>query len=130
MNNKTRIILADPSEEFRILMRQVMEQEGDFEVIGSTGSGAEAMELVASRQPDVLVTEVVLPELDGFAAAPGQGAAPPAPGGGRLRVLLTAHGARGGGAGRSLLPAQALQRAVPARAHPGGGTPGKPGRAR
>ena len=67
MNNKTRIILADPSEEFRILMRQVMEQEGDFEVIGSTGSGAEAMELVASRQPDVLVTEVVLPELDGFA---------------------------------------------------------------
>ena len=43
MNNKTRIILADPSEEFRILMRQVMEQEGDFEVIGSTGSGAEAM---------------------------------------------------------------------------------------
>ena len=67
MNNKTRIILADPSEEFRILMRQVMEQEGDFEVIGSTGSGAEAMELVASCQPDVLVTEVVLPELDGFA---------------------------------------------------------------
>ena len=30
MNNKTRIILADPSEEFRILMRQVMEQEGGF----------------------------------------------------------------------------------------------------
>lgn len=77
------------------------------------------MELVASRQPDVLVTEVVLPELDGFALLRGSRSCPPA-----QVVVVSAFCSQrtvreGGGAGRSLLPAQALQRAVPARAHPG-----------
>ena len=67
MDNRTRVILADPSEEYRILLRQLLEQDGGFEVVGSTGSGAEIPGLVAECKPDVLVMEVVLPELDGFA---------------------------------------------------------------
>lgn len=66
MENKVTVILADANEEFRMLMKQTVESTGEFQVVGSTGSGREALELVQRLRPQLLLTDVILPELDGF----------------------------------------------------------------
>ena len=67
MEKRWKVILADSSEEFRVLMRQMMEDSGEFEVAGDTGDGQEAWHMVTEQRPDLLVTDLVLPGLDGFA---------------------------------------------------------------
>lgn len=66
METKITIVLADANEEFRALLQKSLEMAGDFLVVGSTASGAEALRLVSERQPELLVTELFLPELDGL----------------------------------------------------------------
>ena len=67
MENKYKVILADSSEEFRVLIRQIVTESGDFEVAGDTGDGQDAWRLVVEQRPALLVTDLVLPGLDGFA---------------------------------------------------------------
>ena len=66
MENQLKVLLADGSEEFRILLKQHVESTGEFKVVGSTGDGMEALQLVRRERPDLLVMDVVLPGLDGF----------------------------------------------------------------
>ena len=40
MEKRTRVLLADANEEFRILLRQLLEETGEFEVAASTGDGS------------------------------------------------------------------------------------------
>ena len=67
MENWSKVILADGSEEFRVLTKQLLEESGEFRVVGETGDGQEAWRLVVERRPELLVTDLVLPGLDGFA---------------------------------------------------------------
>ena len=66
MENLTKVILADANEEFRILLEDTIEKTGEFNVVGSTGSGAELMELVHQLQPEMVIMDLILPGLDGF----------------------------------------------------------------
>jgi len=66
METKIRILLADPGEDFRRLLAELCTEEGDMEIVASTGDGAEALQLCTNLKPDVLVTELVLPKLDGL----------------------------------------------------------------
>ena len=66
METKIRVLLADPGEEYRRLLAEVIDAEGDMETVGSTGDGAEVLALAESLQPDVLLTDLVLPSLDGL----------------------------------------------------------------
>ena len=66
MENKVTVVLADANEEFRTMLRQRMEATGEFHVTGNTGDGEQALELVRRLRPQLLVTDVVLPGLDGF----------------------------------------------------------------
>ena len=66
MENKIRVLIADSSEEFRLLLKDNIEMTGEFTVVEATGSGAEALELAKITHPDLVLTEVALPELDGL----------------------------------------------------------------
>ena len=48
------------------MLRQRMEGTGEFHVAGSTENGDQALDLVRRLRPQLLVTDVVLPGLDGF----------------------------------------------------------------
>ena len=67
MDIKKTVLLADASEEFRTMLRESIEKDEEFTVVGSTGDGMEAFRLLASLQPDVAVMDMVLPGLDGLA---------------------------------------------------------------
>ena len=67
METKIRVLIADPGEDFRRMLADIIDEEGDMEVVGSTGDGAEALALALSLRPELLLTELLLPNLDGLA---------------------------------------------------------------
>ena len=66
MDNKITVVLADANEEFRMMLRESIEETGEFTVVGTAGDGLSALRLVEEKKPQLLLTEVLLPELDGF----------------------------------------------------------------
>lgn len=66
MNNRVNVILADANTEFRAQLAESLERTGEFTVAASVGSGAEALLRVRELRPQLLVTDLILPELDGF----------------------------------------------------------------
>ena len=66
MNNKTKVFLADASEETRLLLKQSIEKTGEFTVVGAVSNGLEAAIQISKTQPELLVMDIMLPELDGF----------------------------------------------------------------
>ena len=67
MDIKKTVLLADANEEFRAMLRESIEKDEGFTVVGSTGDGMEAFRLLESLQPDAAVLDLVLPGLDGIA---------------------------------------------------------------
>ena len=66
METKTRILIADPNYDFCRQLTELMQEEGDLEVLGHAADGAEALAMAAELKPDMLLLELVLPKLDGL----------------------------------------------------------------
>ena len=64
--NRAKILLADSSEEFRALLHRQLEATGEFVVVGETGDGMEALELIGKCRPQVVLLDMMLPSLDGL----------------------------------------------------------------
>jgi DNA-binding NarL/FixJ family response regulator len=60
------VVIADDHPSFRASARAILEAEG-FEVIGEADNGASAIAVTRELAPDVLLLDVQLPDLDGFA---------------------------------------------------------------
>jgi DNA-binding NarL/FixJ family response regulator len=64
-----RVLLVDDHPPFRIGMRVLLEQNPAISVVGEASSGAETLRLAAALQPDVVVLDCQLPDMDGPAVA-------------------------------------------------------------
>src|SRR5262245_2784681 len=62
----TRVFLLDDHEIVRRGLRELLEQEPDFEVVGEAGTAEEALQRVPPTQPDVALLDVRLPDGDGI----------------------------------------------------------------
>jgi two-component system response regulator NreC len=69
LNKKTRILLADDHAVVRNGFRMILSAQEDLEVVGEAANGREAVVMAASLQPDVIVMDVTMPELNGIEAA-------------------------------------------------------------
>ncbi|AQT71908.1 MULTISPECIES: response regulator transcription factor [Streptomyces] len=63
-----RIVLCDDERMVRTALRAILEAEADLEVVGEAATGAEAVPLVRSLAPDVVLMDVRMPEIDGIRA--------------------------------------------------------------
>lgn len=63
-----RILLVDDHRLLREALRTVLEQEGDFTVVGEAGDGLSALPLIRERAPDVVLMDIGMSELNGIEA--------------------------------------------------------------
>jgi DNA-binding NarL/FixJ family response regulator len=62
------VVIVDDHAAFRSAARALLEAEG-FDVVGEAVDGNTAIVVVADLRPDVVLIDVHLPDLDGFAVA-------------------------------------------------------------
>jgi PAS domain S-box-containing protein len=65
-----RVLLADDTASVRLLLRGTLEASRDFEVVGEAGDGAQAVEMAAALQPDMVLLDLAMPVLSGMEAIP------------------------------------------------------------
>ncbi|MGI6031123.1 MAG: sporulation transcription factor Spo0A [Eubacteriales bacterium] len=65
MENKLRILVADDSAEFRGACQNVLNC-ADMEVVATARDGSECVDKMLFHRPDVVVMDVILPQLDGI----------------------------------------------------------------
>ena len=66
MNFTRRILIADGSEDFAAALRDTLEALPQWSVVGIAHDGQHAIDLLHETQPDVLLLDILLPELDGI----------------------------------------------------------------
>ena len=73
------VVIADDHPSFRASARAILQSEG-FEVVGEAEDGESAIAAARALNPDVLLLDVQLPDMDGFAVcrALGLNGGPPA----------------------------------------------------
>ena len=65
-NRFSRVAVVDDTPEARRLIRRILQSQGDFEIFEAT-NGREAIELVTKERPDLVILDLMMPEVDGFA---------------------------------------------------------------
>ena len=63
-----RVVIAEDEAIVRLDLKEIMEEEG-YEVVGETGRGDEAVELVRTHRPDLAILDIKMPGSDGLTAA-------------------------------------------------------------
>jgi response regulator NasT len=63
-----RVVIAEDEAIIRLDLKETLEEEG-YEVVGETGRGDEAVELVRALGPDLAILDIKMPGMDGLQAA-------------------------------------------------------------
>ena len=84
--NGVRVVLADDQPLVRAGLRMILETEADIEIVGEAATGAEVVGVCEQQQPDVVLMDVRMPEMDGIEATRVVTAAADPP---RVLVLTT-----------------------------------------
>ena len=68
MTEMIQLLLVDDQRLMRDGLRTLLELEPDFEVVGEAENGAEALETYPQLSPDVVLMDLIMPEMDGVEA--------------------------------------------------------------
>ena len=64
----TRVVIAEDEAIIRLDLKETLEEEG-YDVVGETGRGDEAVQLVRDLSPDLAILDIKMPGIDGLEAA-------------------------------------------------------------
>jgi len=67
-SSPTRVVIAEDEAIIRLDLKELLQEEG-YDVVGETGRGDEAIELVRTHRPDLVILDIKMPGLDGLSAA-------------------------------------------------------------
>lgn len=68
VSTQTRVMLVDDHSIMRDLLREALENTGEFQVVAQAADGEEALRTVRDAAPDVIVMDVIMPGMDGIEA--------------------------------------------------------------
>lgn len=68
MDKMIRVLIADDHTIVRSGIRLLLENEPDIEVVGEALDGAQAVDLIATLRPDLVLMDIAMPVLDGLEA--------------------------------------------------------------
>jgi DNA-binding NarL/FixJ family response regulator len=71
MGGRIKVLIADDHPLFRQGLRQVVEADRRFELIGEAGDGNSALQMIITTKPDIAVLDVNMPGLSGLEVARG-----------------------------------------------------------
>ena len=64
-----KVLIVDDEKPARERLRQILDDEAEFEVVGEAANGHEALSLAATSQPDIVLLDIRMPGLDGIETA-------------------------------------------------------------
>ena len=67
---RTTVLLCDDAQEILVLLEAEFGLHPDLKVVGEANNGREAVNLAERHQPDVVVLDLAMPEMDGLEALP------------------------------------------------------------
>ena len=69
MKDEVKIVIADDHPIVRQGLRQMIEAEKNFTIVGEAGDGEDALQLIETHKPDVAVLDIDMPRIGGFDVA-------------------------------------------------------------
>jgi two-component system, response regulator, stage 0 sporulation protein A len=66
VNEKITVLISDDNREFATTLSNYLEKDEEIEVIGMAKDGEEAIEMIKSLKPNVVLLDVIMPHLDGL----------------------------------------------------------------
>lgn len=67
MKEKLDVVIADDNERILQLLNDILSNDDEIEVVGMARNGEEAVNVITSKQPDVVLVDIIMPKLDGLA---------------------------------------------------------------
>jgi threonine synthase len=65
-NRFPRVAIVDDTPEARRLIRRILQSQGDFTILEAS-NGKQGLELIQRELPDLIILDLMMPEMDGFA---------------------------------------------------------------
>ncbi len=69
MQKTIRLVIADDHEIFRDGLALMLSKQDSITLVGQAGDGRELIQLVTEQRPDLVITDIKMPKLDGIAAS-------------------------------------------------------------
>mgnify|MGYP004655177513 FL=1 len=66
MQEKIKVVIADDNIEFAQIVKNFLNKKEDIEVVDIAKDGEEAVKMLAEKEPDVALLDVIMPQLDGI----------------------------------------------------------------
>lgn len=62
-----RVVIGDDNAQLRDMLQEFLNRQNGLEVVGAGSNGFEVVRYVQEKQPDVLVCDMIMPQMDGYA---------------------------------------------------------------
>ena len=63
---KTKILVVDDSQEVREKLSAMLKEMPEVDLIGTAANGMCAIDMIANKKPDLVLLDIIMPQLDGF----------------------------------------------------------------
>ena len=67
-NEPIKVLIVDDIAETRENIRKLLQFESDFEIVGAARNGREGIDLAKELDPDVILMDINMPDIDGITA--------------------------------------------------------------